>query len=231
VSYILKRANYVSRGVVFKELFTDEWCAWMNGAARRSLEENVAGVQLSPADLCSYLYLTQHHRRCTIASLELFRNYAEVRMPFVNDLFLRVLLRGPSRWRDRTDIHKAIISGNFPALLKVRNSNTGAPGDAGPFAERVWDKVNSVFRRLNVYGYRHYHSFEDWMRQQLIEYVEEVLMHPTSLARGIFRETGLRQVIGESRRGHGGYAYLLQILVILELWQQENEAEGEELAS
>jgi hypothetical protein len=38
----------------------------------------------------------------------------------------------------------------------------------------------------------------------------------------MLRETGLRQLIDETRRGKADHAYLLQVLLILELWQQEN---------
>jgi asparagine synthase (glutamine-hydrolysing) len=223
VSYMLQRVNYVSRGVPLHGLFTAEWWLQIKDGARQSLEESIADVSLSPPDLCSYLYLTEHHRRFTIASLELFRHYVEVRMPFVDEEFLRVLFGSPPRWRDKTDIHRAIIGTNAPALLKVRNSNTGAPGDAGPFAEKLWDKMNSLFKRLNLYGYRHYHSFDQWMKQRLLESVERVLMHPRSLERGILREAGLGRLIGETKRGVADHAYLLQILLILELWQQEYE--------
>ena len=38
---------------------------------------------LSPPDLCSYVYLHEYHRRVTVPSLEIFRNVAEVRLPLV----------------------------------------------------------------------------------------------------------------------------------------------------
>ena len=223
VSYMVERVNYIRGGTRLHELFTPEWWMQIKDGARRSLEESVADVSLSPADLCSYLYLTEHHRRFTVASLELFRNYVEVRMPFVDQIFLHALFRSPTEWRDRTEIHRAIIGGNSPALLRVRNSNTGAPGDASPCAAKVWDKVNSLFKRLNVYGYRHYHSFDRWMKANLLASVEQVLLRPASLARGIFLESSLRRLIGETRSGAADHAYLLQTLLILELWQQENE--------
>jgi asparagine synthase (glutamine-hydrolysing) len=223
VSYMLERVNYISCGVPLHELFTEEWWARIKNGARQSLEESIADVPLRPSDLCSYLYLTEQHRRFTIASLELFRNYVEVRMPFVDEAFLHALFRSPPQWRDRTDIHRAIIGRNSPAFLRVRNSNTGAPGDAGPFVEKLWDKMNSLFKRFNLYGYRHYHSFERWMKDRLLNSVEQVLLHPVSLARGIFREPRLRRLIDETKRGVADHAYLLQILLILELWQQGNE--------
>jgi len=223
VSYMLERVNYISRGVPLNELLTEDRWAQIKDGARHSLEESVADVSLSPPDLCSYLYLTEHHRRFTVSSLEMFRNYVDVRMPFVDQAFLRALFHSPPEWRDKTDIHRAIIGGNSPALLRVRNSNTGAPCDAGPFIENLWDKINSLLKRMNIYGYRHYHSFERCMKQNLLESVEKVLLHPASLTRGIFREASLRRLIGETKHGVADHAYLLQILLILEFWQQENE--------
>ena len=194
----------------------------MDGTARRSLEEAVADVPLGPADACSYLYLTQHHRRCTVASLELFRQAVEVRLPFVDPEFLGVLLRGAPEWRAGTAIHREVTRAGDAALLGVRNSNTGAPADAGPLAERALDKVNSLFRRLNVRGYRHYHNFQSWMREQLLSSVETVLLAPASLDRGILREAGLRRLLDDTRDNRADHSYLLQVLLILELWQQEN---------
>jgi asparagine synthase (glutamine-hydrolysing) len=223
VRHILERANYISRNVPLNAIFTDAWWSQIKNGARQSLEETTVDIPLSPPDLCSYLYLVELHRRFTIASLELFRNLAEVRMPFADEDFLRVLFRSPPRWRDKTDIHRAIIGTNSPALLRVRNSNTGAPGDAGPFVEKLCDKMNSLFKRFNVYGYRHYHSFERWMKERLLRSVEKVLFDQRCLGRGMYREAGLRQLIDETKRGVADHAYFLQILLILELWQQENE--------
>jgi asparagine synthase (glutamine-hydrolysing) len=221
--YMLRRANYISGGIGIRDLFSDTWYAQVEGGAQRSLEESLADTRLAPPDLCSYLYLTEHHRRFTTASLELFRTLCEVRMPFVDVDFLTLLFRGPSQWRDDTTIHRAIIGGNRPALLRVRNSNTGAPGNAGPFLEAVLDKLNSLVKRWNLYGYRHYHSFENWMKTLLITAVESVLLAPDSMARGIYREATLRRLLEETRRGVADHGYLLQILLILELWQRQHD--------
>ena len=83
------------------------------------------GLDLHPADVCSYLYLHEHHRRFTVPSLELFRHETEVRLPFADKQFLRVLLQGPPEWRDGTDIHRHITGVNNRRMLAVRNSNTG----------------------------------------------------------------------------------------------------------
>jgi hypothetical protein len=222
VPYLFERINYISPGLDVHDLFTERWATAVDGSARQSLDQSVKGIELGPADVCSYLYLTEHHRRSTVPSLELFREAVEIRLPFVDSGFLGVLLRGRPEWRADTSIHRALTAAGNPALLRVRNSNTGAPADAGPLTEYALDKMNSLFKRLNVHGYRHYHNFAAWMREQLLSSVETVLLSETSLQRNVLREAGVRRLLDETRRNQRDHSYLLQVLLILELWQQEN---------
>jgi hypothetical protein len=204
-------------------VLTDSWVDSLDGAdARRSLEETLNGVALAPPDLCSYLYLKEYHRRVTVPSLEIFRNVTEVRLPLADVEFVESVLQAPSRWRDGTQIHQALIAASNPAYLRIRNPNTGAPAGAGPLQEFVLDKVNSLFRRLNVHGYRHYHSFDGWMRRALLELIERVLLDPRTVGRGVFRERAVRRLVAEARGGAARHDDLLQALVIVELWQREN---------
>ncbi len=83
------------------------------------------------------------------------------------------------------------------------------------------DKFNSLFKRLNVYGYRHYHNFGAWMNALLVNSVEAVLLDDLSLNRGIVSASALRQLIADTRRGVSDHGYLLQALLILELWQKQ----------
>ena len=224
VPYLLGRLDSLYHGGTAAGLFASPWAdAIADGNARRSLEQSIADVPLSPPDLCSYLYLHEYHRRVTIPSLEIFRHVVDVRMPLADIDFLGCVLQGPSKWRDGTDIHRSLIAGNDRRYLRVRNPNTGAPAGAGPVREAVFDKLNSVLRRLNVYGYRHYHNFFDgWMRHTFLEGVEQVLLSPDALGRGVVREPALRVLVDEARRGAGSHDHLLQVLTIVELWQREN---------
>jgi len=222
IAYLLSRLTHVSRGDAAREVFADRWVEALDGgSAQLSLEESLAGVPLSPADLCSYLYLKEYHRRVTIPSLEIFRNIAEVRMPLADVEFVRTVLQGPARWREGVSIHQSLIAANGRKYLAVRNPNTGAPAGAGPWQEYVLDKMNTVLRRLNVYGYRHYHSFDGWMRRALLDLVDRVVLDPQTLARGVFRESRVRQLIAEAHKGGTDHDDLLQTLVIVELWQRE----------
>ena len=83
------------------------------------------------------------------------------------------------------------------------------------------DPVNTVLKRLNAPGYRHYHSFDAWMRTQLLASVEEVLFDAQTINRGVFNRHRLRQLVTDTQHGRADHSYLLQILLILELWQRQ----------
>ena len=223
VPYMLSRLKHVSRGEAARDILSEEWVESLNGAsASASLQACVERVPLRPVDLCSYVYLKEYHRRVTIPSLEIFRNVADVRLPLADTELLSAVLRGRAGWRDGVSIHQALIKANGAQYLRVRNPNTGAPAGAGPIQEAILDKVNTVLRRLNVYGFRHYHSFDGWMRRTLLQLVDRVLLAPETLARGVFRESAIKRLAAEAHQGDQSHDDLLQGLVILELWQREN---------
>jgi hypothetical protein len=55
----------------------------------------------------------------------------------------------------------------------------------------------------------------------LIEGVDEMLLSGDALGRGIYREAAIRRLVDETRRGRGHHSYLLQTMLVLELWQQQ----------
>jgi asparagine synthase (glutamine-hydrolysing) len=224
--YLSRRANYITPGLALNGFLAPEAAAAAGEGSVSSIAEALRGHDLSPAAACSYLYLRELNRRFTVPSLELFRTRVDVRLPFVDRDFLRVLLAAPPEWRDNTAIHQKLTAAGIPRLLKVRNSNTGAPANAGPRSEFVLDKMNTVLKRLHVYGYRHYHNFDEWMRGMLLESVQAELLAPGARVQAFLAPGALERLIRETRTGQADHGYLLQVLVILELWQRENNIEA-----
>lgn len=222
VPYLSARANYITPGLPLSGFLTPDAAARAGRGTPDTFGTMLEGLNLTPAECCSYLYLRELNRRFTVPSLELFRTNVEVRLPYLDVDFLRLLLAAPAAWRDSTEIHGWLTAGGRRDLLKVRNSNTGAPADAGPMTEFVLDKFNTVLKRLNVRGYRHYHNFDAWMRRMLLEAVEAELLSPGARVQGFVDRAALARLLQESRDGSANRSYLLQILLILELWQREN---------
>jgi len=224
--YLADRANYVTRGLPLDRIFKPWAAAEAGEGALASFRRVLAQTALTPAEACSYLYLHELHRRFTVPSLELFRTRVEVRMPFVDVAFLRALLAAPPEWRDSTEIHQRITKAGLPALLKVRNSNTGAPVDASPTTERVMDKINSALKMFGVHGYRHYHNYDEWMRISLLQSVESELAGEWARTRGFVDRPTIVTLAQETAAGKNDRSYLLQTLLILELWMRENNIEA-----
>jgi asparagine synthase (glutamine-hydrolysing) len=222
IPYLSARANYVTPDLPLSRILTPEAHVQAGDGASESFAAALAGTRLSPAECCSYLYLRELNRRFTIPSIELFRSRVEVRLPYLNVRFLKVLLAAPPQWRDNTEIHRMLTASGLPSLLKVRNSNTGAAADAGPRAEFALDKLNSLLKRLNVHGYRHYHNFDAWMRKGLLDSVEAELLAPSARVQTFVDKRTLQDLVRQTRAGVADRGYLLQVFLILELWQREN---------
>jgi asparagine synthase (glutamine-hydrolysing) len=225
-AYLSRRANYVTPNLPLASFFSGNAAAEAGAGAADSFATTLAGIKLTPAECCSYLYLRELNRRFTVPSLELFRTRVDVRLPFVDVQYLKVLLSAPSAWRDSTEIHRRLTGAGNPRLLRVRNSNTGAAANAGPRTEFVLDKLNTLLRRMNVRGYRHYHNFDAWMRRMLLESVEAELLAADARIRHVVRRDALTSLIRETREGAADRSYLLQVLLILELWLRENQVEA-----
>jgi hypothetical protein len=223
IEYLSMRANYLTPNVPLTALVRPELAPGAGRGTVDSFAESLKHVDLAPAAACSYLYLKELHRRFTVPSLDLFRTVCEVRTPFVDRDFLAALLSGPPQWRDSTAIHQRLTKMGIPRLLRVRNSNTGAPASAPAAVEFVLDKFNTAFKRLNVHGYRHYHNFDAWMRRMLIDSVEAELLQPSARVQAFVAPDTLRRLVSETRDGQSDHAYLLQVLLIIELWQREND--------
>ena len=144
IPYLVERANfYVKKDLPLARLLRPEVLARAGGGVRESLAAALAGTRLTPAQCCSYLYLRELNRRFTIPSLELFRT--RVRGPAA--VSRPRIPQGAAGGTDALARQHSHPPGHhargLPAAAQVRNSNTGAPVDAGPFVEFVLDKINT----------------------------------------------------------------------------------------
>ena len=66
-------------------------------------------------------------------------------------------------------------------------------------------------------------AFDEWMRRTLLETVEAELLSPNARVQSFVDRTALGDLVRETREGKANRSYLLQVLLILELWQREND--------
>lgn len=213
------RFNRHYETVDWKPVFREEIYLKIKDAAYTSLDSMLSKVNgnLHPADICTYFYMHVESGRRTASALSIFRNQVEVRMPFLDSDFVRNLLNVHYSYRNTTDLHKYIISRNSPELMKIPDSNTGAPLTAGHFRISMIEKFTTLMKRLNIKGYLHYQNFHDWIRMKMGD-IEGVLLDQRTLERGIYNADGIKTIIHQHMNEGYDHGYMIGSLLGLELW-------------
>jgi asparagine synthase (glutamine-hydrolysing) len=174
-------------------------------------------TSLSAAEVMSALYLTQNDGREVPLTRNGLRGLAEMALPFIDYSLLNLVLTTRVEDRCGAGLHIAIMRSLAPALLRIGNSNTGAPVDASPLRLYLTDKVNTILRRLRVPGFRHYHYMDEWLQGFLAEQVRSIVLDGRTLGRGVFPQAYLTDVVTRAR-GERGFSRLVNFVMNVEIW-------------
>lgn len=199
-------------------------------------EDTLAGFarsingSLTPAETMSLMYLRINDGGQVTAFRNCLRGYTDMALPYLADEFLDLVLG--TRVSDRLDetIHHHLIHKHCPALMRVPNSNHGAPLNASKLRRLVTEKMHAAFRKLQVPGFRHYHNVEAWIQNSLRQSVRSFLLDSRSVKRGLLNETKLKAIIQDPNLA--GRPRLLARLVTIEMWLrqfQDRESERYQL--
>lgn len=220
LNHIFNITNLVIRDIEVKKLFTPFFADVMQSSPMRSLRESCGSVSeiLAPPDVCIYYYINEHIRRQVIASLDIFRTQIEIRMPYTDEAYIGKLLKLPVAARNRGEFHAEFIKKCMPELIKIPDSNTGAPLDAGQLRLFVTDKFNSLMKRLSVKGFRHYTEFQKWHRDSFRENTRKIIFSEQAASRNFYDMDTLKSIFDLHISGAKDYGHLLGTIVGLELW-------------
>lgn len=220
LNYIYNQTNLVTRDIDKNKLFLLEYAELFKETPLKSLNDSclLASQKFAPEDVCIFYYINEHIRRQVVASLDIFRTQIEIRLPFVSEKFLQKLLMLPVSERFSGEIHYKLVEKCMPSLLKVKNSNTGAPMDAGPARLFITDKFNSLLKKLNVQGFRHYTRFQDWYRKGFRQRNEKFIFSDQTASRGLYNMDYLKNIYTLHITGKKDYGHFIGTLIGLEMW-------------
>lgn len=105
-----------------------------------------------------------------------------------------------------------------PILLGLRQAARLRPL-AGLLPRQLRRPAGAVGNGIKARLYAHGEHREDWIRSRTKAYLEDVLLGPRSLQRGLFREAGVRRLLDEQMAG-ADHANALGQLLNVELWQR-----------
>jgi asparagine synthase (glutamine-hydrolysing) len=173
-----------------------------------------------PAQQVGRLFLTTRTRRETAVSLVKFGSQVETRLPYLDNDVVEAVLAAPIDLRLDEEIQAEVLRRRCPALLAVRNVNTGARMTAGRAARLLGKVRQKVFAKLGVKGYQPYEKLGLWLRRELRPLVAEVLLDARCLERGIFDPQAVRGVIDRHNAGRANHTFLILAMLIFESGQR-----------
>lgn len=203
-------------------LFTPAYQSRMADVARGSLADMIRPYKgtVPPVQQVGRLFVAMRSRRETAMSLVKFGSLVETRLPYLDNGLIEAVLAAPVGLRLDEKIQTHILRRCKPAFLDVLNVNTGARMRAGA-AERLFAKVrHKVFAKLGVKGYQPYERLGLWLRREVRPLVEEILLSPRCLDRGIFEPQAIKDAVERHRTKAANHTFLLMALMIFEVGQR-----------
>jgi asparagine synthase (glutamine-hydrolysing) len=208
-------------GSVDPGLFSTEMSADIRDRARAALERSVDALPEAPAtQRIWHLFVTERVRREIAASLQVFRSFVEVRVPFLDPELVQLLLDAPVEMKIGATLQSEILERRCPALLRIVNANTGAPMTAGPRRQRLSSLSMRVLAKLGVPGYQPYERLGLWLARDLHPFLRATLLDERFLDRRIFERAAVERLLDEHRERRKNHTYLLQALLVFELGQR-----------
>jgi asparagine synthase (glutamine-hydrolysing) len=222
LSRLFEKLNHLKAEFDLKKLFTPALYSEIEKTRINRLDSCLGEAieALNPADVFIYLYMREFVTKGVVPSLEIFRNAAEIRLPFMDYEFLKLLLQLPIERRWKGEIQYKAIKKCSPLLMKVPDSNTRAPLDAGIIRTFVSDKTISLLRRLNIKGFRHYTRFEKWYSDEFMNAVKGILLNGEARKRDLFNLGYLEEILSKGAKNQVAFGNFVGTLVGIEFWHR-----------
>jgi asparagine synthase (glutamine-hydrolysing) len=167
-----------------------------------------------------------------------------VRSPFMDNEFVRAVYRAPERSVSNGDVRLRLIQDHSPQLGRIR-SDRGVGGGAGLTAalvrgcrefsfkaEYAYDygmpqllaRADHTFSRLRLerlfLGRHKLTHFRVWYRDQLSDYVRQILLDPLTLSRPYLQRETLEALVESHLTGRENHTLAIHKLLSLELVQR-----------
>lgn len=173
-----------------------------------------------PINRISHLFITQRLRRETSLSLMKFQSVTETRLPFMDSRLIELLLAVPPKLRVGESLQAEILRKHRPDFLIPPNSNTGARVGAPKLLRQLAIFRMKVLAKLGVKGHQPYERLGLWLRTSLRPLVENILLSPECLGRGVFVPDTVRSVVKQHLNHERNHTFVLLSMMIFEMGQR-----------
>lgn len=179
------------------------------------------------ADQRVYFDYRQRVPRHTLNGVQVTRSRAVVRLPFVDNDLIDLMLQVPPGLRYQRRIMRDAFIRDYPRLARIPLPDTGLP--MLDSARDIWLRTQRWLRwhigrvtplKMDYFNFKPYKDYDTWFRTILRPWVEGVLLDERTLARGYFQPDYLRNIVHEHMRGQN-HTVRLGAFLTLELWHRQ----------
>jgi asparagine synthase (glutamine-hydrolysing) len=222
-SWLLSHLTDYMLGAIDGPLLAPRVGADVREVAAAALDRSLASVQWvePPLQRVWHLFVRERVRRETVASLHMFRNFVEVRVPYLDGDLVDLLLMLPPEMKLDASLQSYILQKIRPEFLRVTNTNTGAPMNAGTWRTRMGSLRMKVFAKMGVPGYQPYERLGLWLTRELKPLLQSTILSERFLDRGLFDADRVRQAVAQHESRERNHTFLIMAMLILELAHQE----------
>ncbi|MBN1912576.1 MAG: hypothetical protein JW818_22840 [Pirellulales bacterium] len=188
--------------------------ASLNGCLDRS-----KGIE-PPVQRIGHLFLTQRVRRETALSLVKFGSRVEIRLPYLDEKLVPLLLAAPPELKLDETIQAHILRRRRPDFLTVPNVNTGTRIGSNRLRKQLALLRQHVLAKLGAPGYQPYERMGLWLRRELRDVVGRLLLDDRCLERGIFQPDTVKTAVDAHWNRRQNHTYLILAMMTFELGQR-----------
>ena len=231
---IYKEVNILFNEEEMQFLFSKTYYPEIDGLAFKSLKRVLKGTKAKhPGNINDYFIFKNRITRFLILTATCTpRLQFEDRTPFTDNDFVDVALTIPPELRLNHRIYIKFLNQLSPDLAKIPYEKTGIRADAPItlskftiFLKALIDNSKRKLRSktkglISIPIKSGYPDYNEWMRNELREFVEKILLDERTLSRGYFNREYILRMIEEHMSRKKDYSRQLSALITFELWHR-----------
>jgi asparagine synthase (glutamine-hydrolysing) len=208
---------------LLSKLFSPSYYPQIKERAFQSLADLLTNYpEKSVYDKIYHFFIREKARKSLLYGLLVDRSMIEYRAPFYDYDLVDLLLTIPSRKRMLAIFYRKFIAQKFPNLAKIPYQRTGLPVNSN-LSLILFKKIQDRFRKKlsQTTGDKRGHiDDENWMRNELRDFVVLTLLSKKTLQRGFFNPEFVKDIVNRHLSGRENNALKIGTLLTFEFWNQ-----------
>lgn len=222
---------YLSVATIFNlgmehNIFTDRFYKYMMNIPLLSLECALNRFKdFSMEETLNMFYLHERVRKFGTAGFLLKRTHFDIAYPFLDDDYIDILMQTPEKLKDyNCNIHVNIIKRLKPKLNKMVFEKTMLPLKSPPLLHFLGKQVVRIKKDINKYAkvnlsrHKPYLMFDKWLKNELKDFVHEILLSKRTQEREIYDTKNLKELYDRHLNGKQDLSEQLLALMTFEIF-------------